>query len=124
MILHIHALDTITIYSHADQRRENVTFYRNLLGLPLIPSECAVDILVFKLHQRQLRIEFGLGPDANGFTFRAKFEVDDLHSTYNRLVGLGYDVEFHLGSSVATQRVYVVDPNGYRMELFRVWPLA
>jgi len=122
MILQIHGIDTITIQSRRHLRRRNIAFYRDLLGLPLIYPLCDADVLVFELHQRKLAIELLERVEVNSNWVRATFEVDDLQEAYASLAQSGYEPVFSPGWSLATERVFALDPTGYRIELFKFWP--
>jgi len=124
MVVQILAVDTVRLYSSARLGEENIRFYHDVLSLPLVGSRCQDDVLLFKLHQRELRIEFAERLAVNRFAVRVTLEVADLDETYGILVSNGYDPEFYRGRSLATERVFVSDPTGYRIELLRVWPLA
>ncbi|NLX07151.1 MAG: VOC family protein [Phycisphaerae bacterium] len=123
MVLHIHALDAIRLTTHPSLRRRNVRFYRDLLGLPLVYDECRADLLLFRLHRRELRLEFAPCVAVNRNRWRAAFEVDDLQRLFRTLDEGGYRPRWHSGCSLATQRIFVSDPTGYRLELLRLWPM-
>ena len=123
MIISIHAVDTVCLLSSPELRRENTAFYGNILGLTLKEPFEDEDFLVFKLHQRELRIKFTSCFEVNRNSIRVSFEVDDLLRVREKLSENGFDPEFSSGYSLASQRIYVYDPTGYRIELFQLYPI-
>jgi len=123
MILQIHAVDTVTLLSPPRLRRRNIEFYRDLLKLPLDADRCDARTLVFSLHQRDLRVAQEEPAEVNRHAVRASFQVEHLSDIFRDLNEAGWAPELYLGCSVATRRVFVFDPTGYRIELFQLWPL-
>jgi len=124
MILQIHAIDTVRMPSRRELRRDNVRFYRDLLKLPVAYSLCDVNTVVFRLRRCELRLEFTGAVKVNPHRLRALFEVDDLPAAYETLAANGHQPYFHRGYSLASRRVFVLDPTGYRIGLFQLWPLG
>lgn len=123
MVVQIHAVDTIVLASRPRLRRENVRFYRDLLAIPLVYRLCGPGVLVFRLRQREMRIEFADEVAVNRNNVRATFRVRDLQAMREKLMDGGYEPEFYCGLSLASSRVFVADPTGHRIELFREWPV-
>lgn len=131
LVLGIHAVDTVRIETSIDRRDANVEFYASVLGLAQVDADVAdenasADDLFFELNRRRIWIQclpIGRSPRVDATRVRLTLQACSLARAWKEFHRFGVQAECSFGESMASQRLFVSDPTGHRIELFRVWSM-
>jgi extradiol dioxygenase family protein len=104
----------------ADHLRE---FYGQLVGLREAVDDDRTDRLCFQSGQLQLQIQLRATARPNCCDRRATVEVPSLEELRRHLDERKLAYECYQGLAFTEQRVFVLDPAGYRIEFKQVQPL-
>ena len=119
---HLHAIQDVVLEAGSDLVDQLREFYGQLVGLREAVDDDRPDRLCFQSGQLQLQILLRVIARPNRCDRRATLEVPSLEELRCQLDERKLPYECYQGLAFTEQRVFVVDPAGYRIEFKQVWP--
>ena len=101
-------------------RKKTLPFYRDVLGLNVIPSQVDGDTVIWTqladgamIHP----IEPGEGNERNPASWHVAFQVEDIDAAREKMVELGFEITSEGERHDGQRFLFVFDPDGNRIEI-------
>ena len=101
-------------------RKKTLPFYRDVLGLNVIPSQVDGDTVIWTqladgamIHP----IEPGEGNERNPASWHVAFQVEDIGAAREKMVELGFEITSEGERHDGQKFLFVFDPDGNRIEM-------
>ena len=101
-------------------RKKTLPFYRDVLGLNVIPSQVDGDTVIWTqladgamIHP----IEPGEGNERNPASWHVAFQVEDIDAAREKMVELGFEITSEGERHDGQRFLFVFDPDGNRIEM-------